>query len=146
MFFLAVAFLWILAFTGRNECIKGGEFSFSIVWNMCQYKTLEKQRIFTKQYLENNNTAWRMSVFRVFWSLFSHIRTEYGEIRSISLYSVLIRENTDQKNSEYGQFSCSANEERNRQNLRVKECPYSSIFYKMLLKEEKVSSITTFTI
>ena len=32
-----------------------------------------------------------------FWSLFSHIRTEYGEIRSISLYSVRIRENADQK-------------------------------------------------
>ena len=30
------------------------------------------------------------------------IRTEYGEIRSISPYSVRIRENTDQKNSEYG--------------------------------------------
>ena len=32
-----------------------------------------------------------------FWSVFSHIRTEYGEIRSISPYSVGIRENTDQK-------------------------------------------------
>ena len=32
-----------------------------------------------------------------FWSLFSHIRTEYGEIRSISPYSVRMRENTDQK-------------------------------------------------
>ena len=32
-----------------------------------------------------------------FWSVFSRIRTEYGEIRSISSYSVRIRENTDQK-------------------------------------------------
>ena len=32
-----------------------------------------------------------------FWSLFSRIRTEYGEIRSISPYSVQMRENTDQK-------------------------------------------------
>ena len=32
-----------------------------------------------------------------FWSLFSRIRTEYGEIQSISLYSVRMRENTDQK-------------------------------------------------
>ena len=32
------------------------------------------------------------------------IRTEYGVILSISLYSVLMRENTDQKNSEYGHF------------------------------------------
>ena len=32
-----------------------------------------------------------------FWSVFSRIRTEYGEIRSISPYSVRMRENTDQK-------------------------------------------------
>ena len=32
-----------------------------------------------------------------FWSVFSRIRTEYGEILSISLYSVRMRENTDQK-------------------------------------------------
>ena len=32
-----------------------------------------------------------------FWSLFSRIRTEYGEIRSISPYSVRMRENADQK-------------------------------------------------
>ena len=32
-----------------------------------------------------------------FWSVFSHIRTEYGGLRSKSQYSVLIRENTDQK-------------------------------------------------
>ena len=31
------------------------------------------------------------------WSVFSRIRTEYGEIKSISPYSVRIRENTDQK-------------------------------------------------
>ena len=45
------------------------------------------------------------SVF--FWSVFSRIRTKYGEIQSISPYSVRLRENTDQKNSEYGHFSCS---------------------------------------
>ena len=32
-----------------------------------------------------------------FWSVFSRIRTEYGEIQSISPYSVWMRENTDQK-------------------------------------------------
>ena len=42
-----------------------------------------------------------------FWSVFSHIRTEYGEMRSISPHSVWMRENTDQKNSEYGNFSRS---------------------------------------
>ena len=33
----------------------------------------------------------------LFWSLFSRIRTEYGEILRISPYSVRMRENTDQK-------------------------------------------------
>ena len=45
----------------------------------------------------------------LFWSAFSRMRTEYGEILSISSYSVLMRENADQNNSEYGEFSCSVN-------------------------------------
>ena len=43
----------------------------------------------------------------LFWSGFSRIWTEYGEIRSISPYSVRMRENRDQNHSEYGHFSCS---------------------------------------
>ena len=39
-----------------------------------------------------------------FWSTFFCIRTEYGDLQSKSLYSVQMRENTDQKNSEYGHF------------------------------------------
>ena len=42
-----------------------------------------------------------------FWSVFSRIRTEYGKIRSISPYSVQIRENMNQNNSKYGHFSPS---------------------------------------
>ena len=40
----------------------------------------------------------------LFWSAFSHIRTQYEEIQSISPYSVRMRENADQNNSEYGHF------------------------------------------
>ena len=40
----------------------------------------------------------------LFWSVFSHIWTEYGEIRSIFPYLVRMRENTDQNNSECGVF------------------------------------------
>ena len=40
----------------------------------------------------------------LFWSAFSCIRTEYGQMRSISPYSVRMRENVDQNNSEYGHF------------------------------------------
>ena len=43
----------------------------------------------------------------LFWSAFSRIRTEYGEIFCISPYSVRMRENADQNNSEYGHFSRS---------------------------------------
>ena len=42
-----------------------------------------------------------------FWSVFSHIRTECGVIRSISPYSVQMQKIADQKNSEYGHFSRS---------------------------------------
>ena len=45
------------------------------------------------------------------WSVFSRIWTEYGEIRGISLFSVRIRENTEQNDSEYGHFSRSGNGE-----------------------------------
>ena len=37
----------------------------------------------------------------LFWSVYSRIRTEYGEILLISPYSVWMPENTDQNNSEY---------------------------------------------
>ena len=44
----------------------------------------------------------------LFWSAFSRIRTEYGEIPRISPYSVRMRENADQNNPEYGHFLRSA--------------------------------------
>ena len=44
----------------------------------------------------------------LFWSAFSRIQTEYGVERSISPYSVRMRENLDQNNSEQGHFSHSA--------------------------------------
>ena len=40
----------------------------------------------------------------LFWSVFSRIRTEYGEILRISPYSVQMRENANQNNSEDGDF------------------------------------------
>ena len=39
-----------------------------------------------------------------FWSVSSRIRTKYGEIRNTTQYSVRMRENTDQNNSEYSNF------------------------------------------
>ena len=46
----------------------------------------------------------------LFWSAFSRIRTEYGEILPISPYSVQMRENADQNNSEYDHFLRSVNQ------------------------------------
>ena len=40
----------------------------------------------------------------LFCFVFSHIRTEYGEMRSISLYLVRMLENAGQNSSEYGLF------------------------------------------
>ena len=40
----------------------------------------------------------------LFWSTFSRIWTEYGEIRSISPYLVRMQENADQNNSKYVHF------------------------------------------
>ena len=42
---------------------------------------------------------------QLFWFAFFRIRTEYGEILRISPYSVQMRENTVQNNSEYWVFS-----------------------------------------
>ena len=39
-----------------------------------------------------------------FWSVFSRIRAEWGDLQSKSPYSVRMRENTDQKNFEYEPF------------------------------------------
>ena len=43
-----------------------------------------------------------------FWSVFTRIWTEYGEILRISSYSIQMPENTNQNNSKYGHFLQSA--------------------------------------
>ena len=53
---------------------------------------------------ENYSLRKKCPYSELLWSTFFRIWTEYGEIRSISPYSVQIRENADQNNSEYGHF------------------------------------------
>ena len=70
--------------------------------------------LFTSQEVKKGLLGTRRSVFRtlrekclyseLFWSAFSSIWTEYGEILRISPYSVRMRENADQNNSEHGHF------------------------------------------
>ena len=64
----------------------------------------------------------------LFLSLFSRIRTEYEETRSISPYSVRMRENMDQDNFEYGQFSRSVNGLTLSSTLR-KRCLYLELYW-----------------
>ena len=47
--------------------------------------------------------------WELFRSAFSRIRIEYEKTRSISPYSVQMRENADQNNSEYGNFLRNVN-------------------------------------
>ena len=60
-----------------------------------------------------NQPKWSYSLHKkcpyseLFWSAFSHIRTEYGEILRISPYLVRMRGNADHNNPEYGHFSRS---------------------------------------
>ena len=61
----------------------------------------------------------------LFWSAFSRNWTEYGEIQSISLYSVWMQENADQNNSEYRHFSSSVSQStsynnNNKKNIKMK--------------------------
>ena len=54
------------------------------------------------------------------WSTFSRIRTEYGEILHISLYSVRMRENADQNNSEYtGTFYTVSEKEKKNEDEKI---------------------------
>ena len=52
-------------------------------------------------------TAWKCPHSEFSWSVFARIWTEYGKIWRITPYSIWMRENTGQKNSEYGHFSRS---------------------------------------
>ena len=59
-----------------------------------------------------------------FWSVFSRIRTEYGEVLRISPYSVRMREKTDQKKfhiwalfTQYHSISSAFRREKKKSNL-----------------------------
>ena len=57
-----------------------------------------------KKIVSTNSLCKNCPYSELFSSIFSHTRTEYGEIWSISLYLVQIQKNADQNNSEYGHF------------------------------------------
>ena len=61
--------------------------------------------VFTSQLLSLLTLRKNCLYSEFFWPVFIRIRTEYGEILRISPYSVPMRENVDQENSEYGHVS-----------------------------------------
>ena len=66
--------------------------------------------IITAARIHNNSSSLSIALgekclySELFWSAFSRIRTEYGEILHIFLYSVQMRKSAEQNNSEYGLF------------------------------------------
>ena len=83
--------------------------------NLSEFKLNHLKRIFTwcsrlseflRDYLQKHCIK-KCPYSELFCSVFSRIRTEYEEIWNISSYSVRMRENADQNNSDYGLFSCS---------------------------------------
>ena len=100
------------------------EYHFDIIWSIvlnihleycleCHHSGNEVLLILT---LRKLFTLYKKCPYsELFWSAFSCIPTEYGEIRSISPYSVRMRENVDQNNSEYGHFSRSLTDQLSEQ-------------------------------
>ena len=91
-----------------DACLTGSDATFDghsyHIWWPCNWWSLECWRI------KESHTLLKKSPYSgLFWSAFSRIRTEYGEILRISPYSVRMRENVDQNNSEYGHFLRSVN-------------------------------------
>ena len=91
---IIVADFWrifeILSLYWRKTCFRKLLWSSFNLKKCCQKKSKLSTLLDKCPYLELSSSA------------FSHIRTEYGEIRSISSYSVRMPENTDKHNSEYG--------------------------------------------
>ena len=86
---------------------------FSSEWTIfCTISSNWKERILSSQYflaivwiqdyMKNSLSLRKKYLYlELFWSVFSSIRTEYGVILRVSPYSVGMRENMNQNNSEY---------------------------------------------
>ena len=80
-------------------------------------------------------TKWER--LELFWSAFYRIRTEYEEIRSICPYPVLMRENVDQNNSNYGYFLRSEEQVvRIWENADQKNFEFGTLFTQCFLKKK----------
>ena len=82
-----------------NTCVRGF-FWESFVNNKLTDSHLEKNRNVAEEKEKVIHLRKKCPYSELFWSVFSRIWTEYGEILRISPYSVRMRENADQNNSE----------------------------------------------
>ena len=96
-------------------------YSILVKWNLQAYDCNKNYICYGNFCLDFSDTAIERNVYEglslllrrkcpyseLFWSVLSRIWTEQREMRSISIYSVRMRENADQNNSEYGHFSRS---------------------------------------
>ena len=74
-------------------------------WKDHKYKsTLQWKNLQIEFNMVTVTLAWKSPYSEFFWSVFSHIRNEYGDLLRKSLYSVQMRENTDQKNPDTATF------------------------------------------
>ena len=71
---------------------------WNIKGNLCENKCAT---ILWAKNKELNHCVKSVLIQSFFWSVFSRLRTEYGQILRISLNSVRMRENTDQKKNPY---------------------------------------------
>ena len=65
---------------------------------------------------------------KLFWSAFSRVWTEHGEIRIISPYSVRMLENAEQNNSVYGHFQYNFKRLNYLSDVEFVTCIAKSIF------------------
>ena len=92
-------FLFQLHFLG-GELIMISWFSLYLIWRFLRKAVSYFGMNLLLQYSPHNQTLRvKCPYLEIFWSIFSHIWTEYGEIFHIVLYSVRMRENADQNNS-----------------------------------------------
>ena len=89
----------------------------------------DNQRNLFKNCTGNLHCVKSVQIRSFFWSVFSCIRTEYGDLRSKSPYSVQIQENSDQKKLRYlDTFHAVPIKDKRREKSECKRNKDSNIF------------------
>ena len=88
----------------RNLSVKRTSSYYQCYWRFREEKTLPGTRFAVFMFVWLKTLREKCPYLELFSSVFYRIRTEYGETLRISPYSVRMRGNADQNNSEYGHF------------------------------------------